>query len=1736
MTHKFTRDQYYEKGAAIFQRFRTALTIALSLLSTSSWAVVTYDGTDGVLANIFNSNSQQACTGCHSSALAGVDRNSATVGVDFNTYALATSIVADLNFDGFTNGDDRNAVRASIRVDQGTMPLDINTLGALPLNSTEKALIAQWITDGYPQNAAPEMTTSAATSVGKYSATLNGTVKENGANTTVSFKYDTNSPPTSFTKSVTSPSGSGGGTTADSISGSITSLSCGTLYYFRSVGTNSVGTVNGSILNFTTNACNVAPIITSTAGTSATEDVQYSYQVAVTDPDDSNNGTDFSFSLSNQPAGMNVSSTGLITWTPTEGVTTSGTVTVTVQDGGEDGAAADTENFTVSVTAVNDSPQITSTAGTSATEDAQYSYQVAVTDPDDSNNGTDLSFALTNEPSGMVVSSTGLITWTPVNGVTTSGTVTVTVTDGGEDSATGDTENFTVSVTAVNDPPTITSTAGTSATEDVQYSYQVAVTDVDDSNNGTDLSFSLSNQPTGMVVSSTGLITWTPSEGVTTSGVVTVTVQDGGENGAAADTENFTVSVTAVNDSPQITSTAGTLATEDIQYSYQVAVTDPDDTNNGTDLTFALSNEPSGMVVSSTGLITWTPTDGVTTSGSVTVTVNDGGEDSATGDSEIFTVAVTAVNDSPSITSSAGTSATEDVQYSYQVAVTDVDDSNNGTDLTFSLSNQPTGMVVSSTGLVTWTPLEGVTTSGLVTVTVQDGGEDGATSDSENFTVSVTAVNDAPQITSTPSTSATEDVQYSYQVSVSDPDDSNNGTDISFALSNQPSGMVVSSTGLVTWTPTNGVTTSGQVTVTVSDGGEDGAVAATQNWTVTVGGVNDAPIITSTAGTTATEDVLYSYQVAVTDPDDSNNGTDLTFSLVNEPTGMTVSSTGLIQWIPVEGQLSSGAVTVSVADGGENGALPDSEVFTVTVTPVNDSPQITSAPSTSAIEDNLYSYQVVTADPDDANNGTDLSFVLSNQPTGMTVNSTGLISWTPTNGVISSGEVTITVTDGGEDGAIAATQSWTVSVDGVNDPPVITSTATTTAIEDVLYQYQVLVTDPDDVNNGTDLTFSLTNAPVGMTVSSTGLVEWIPFEGQLTSDSVTVTVADGGESGALPDTETFTVTVTPVNDSPFIASAASTSATEDVEYRYQVVVIDPDDDNNGTDLTYVLTNAPSGMVVSNTGLITWTPSNGVTTSGEVTITVSDGGEDGAVSDAQNWTVTVDAVNDAPVISSTASTSAIEDILYSYQVQVTDPDDSNNGTDLSFSLTNAPTGMSVSTTGLVTWTPTEGQLTSGDVTLTVSDGGENNAQPDAETFTVLVTSVNDSPTISSTAVTSATEDTQYRYQVTVVDPDDTNDGSSLTFALSGEPTGMTVSSTGLITWTPEEGTFTSGQVTVIVADGGEDGASSDAQAWTVTVTTVNDSPVITSTAGTQATEDELYSYQLVVNDPDDSNNGTDLTFSLSGAPTGMTVSDTGLISWTPVEGQLSSGQVSISVSDGGEDGSVAAVEQFTVTVTPVDDAPTITSTAITMATEDVAYQYDVDATDPENSVLAFSLSTAPVGMSIDDASGVISWTPLEGVVLEAVTVLVSDGVNTDSQSFSVAVTPVNDPPVFTSSPVTVATEDIEYSYTLTASDVENDGLTFSLISGPSGMSLSSSNQLIWTATEGVLTEAVTVQVTDGEFDVTQSFSISVIAVNDGVSVTALSDQAVTELSTWQVSIVVSDPDDVNDGSSIRFQLI
>ncbi|SMN14224.1 Fibronectin type III domain protein [uncultured Candidatus Thioglobus sp.] len=385
------------------------------------------------------------------------------------------------------------------------------------------------------------------------------------------------------------------------------------------------------------------------------------------------------------------------------------------------------------------------------------------------------------------------------------------------------------------------------------------------------------------------------------------------------------------------------------------------------------------------------------------------------------------INIAPVIATTAPTTATEDILYSYNANVNDAD---SGDTHTWSILEKPANMTLNSnTGQINWTPLEGVTTSGEITLTVTDNGTGNLTA-IQRFTIAVTQVNDAPVIATTAPTTATEDTLYSYNANVN----YDSGDTHIWSISGKPANMTLNSnTGQINWTPLEGVTTSGEITLSVTDSGN---LTAVQRFTIAVTQVNDAPVITTIAPTTVTEDTIYSYDANMRDVD---NGDTHAWSISGKPTGMTLNtSTGQINWTPLEGVTTSGEITLTVTDNG-TGNLTAIQRFTIAVT---HAPVITTTAPTTATEDTLYSYD---ANVNDIDSGDTHTWSIPRKPTGMTLNtSTGQINWTPLEGVTTSGEITLSVTDSGN---LTATQRFTIAVTQVNDAPVINSAGSINVVE-----------------------------------------------------------------------------------------------------------------------------------------------------------------------------------------------------------------------------------------------------------------------------------------------------------------------------------------------------------------------------------------------------------------------------------------------------------------------------------------------------------------------------------------------------------------------------------------------------------------------------------------------------------------------------------------------------------------
>ena len=955
-----------------------------------------------------------------------------------------------------------------------------------------------------------------------------------------------------------------------------------------------------------------------------------------------------------------------------------------------------------------------------------------------------------------------------------------------------------------------------------------------------------------------------------------------------------------------------------------------------------------------------------------------------------------------------------------------------------------------------------------------------ASSDNVSVSITVDNVNDAPTITSTAVTTATEDAAYSYTFAVNDVDV---GDTLTLSAPTLPAWLSFDpATGILSGTPSNAEVGTHNVVLRVNDG----TVDVDESFTITVSNANDAPTITSTAVTTATEDAAYSYTFAVNDVD---VGDTLTLSAPTLPAWLSFDpATGILSGTPSNAEVGTHNVVLRVNDG----TVDVDESFTITVSNANDAPTITSTAVTTATEDAAYSYTFTVNDVDV---GDTLTLSAPTLPAWLSFDpATGILSGTPSNAEVGTHNVVLRVNDG----TVDVDESFTITVSNANDAPTITSTAVTTATEDAAYSYTFTV---NDVDVGDTLTLSAPTLPAWLSFDpATGILSGTPSNAEVGTHNVVLRVNDG----TVDVDESFTITVSNANDAPTITSTAVTTATEDAAYSYTFTVNDVD---VGDTLTLSAPTLPAWLSFDPaTGILSGTPTNAEVGTHNVVLRVNDG----TVDVDESFTITVSNANDAPTITSTAVTTATEDAAYSYTFAVNDVD---VGDTLTLSAPTLPAWLSFDpATGILSGTPSNAEVGTHNVVLRVNDG---TVDVD-ESFTITVSNANDAPTITSTAVTTATEDAAYSYTFAVNDVDV---GDTLTLSAPTLPAWLSFDpATGILSGTPSNAEVGTHNVVLRVNDGTVDVDES----FTITVSNANDAPTITSTAVTTATEDAAYSYTFAVNDVDV---GDTLTLSAPTLPAWLSFDPaTGILSGTPSNAEVGTHNVVLRVNDG----TVDVDESFTITVSNANDAPTITSTAVTTATEDAAYSYtfavnDVDVGD----TLTLSAPTLPAWLSFDPATGILSGTPSNAEVgTHNVVLRVNDGTVDVDESFTITVSNTNDAPTITSTAVTTATEDAAYSYTFTVNDVDvGDTLTLSAPTLPAWLSFDPATGILsGTPTNAeVGTHGVVLRVTDGTVDVDESFTITVGNTNDAPTITSTAVTTATEDAPTATALRGSDVD-------------
>lgn len=664
----------------------------------------------------------------------------------------------------------------------------------------------------------------------------------------------------------------------------------------------------------------------------------------------------------------------------------------------------------------------------------------------------------------------------------------------------------------------------------------------------------------------------------------------------------------------------------------------------------------------------------------------------------------------------------------------------------------------------------------------------------------------------------------------------------------------------------------------------------------------------------------------------------------------------------------------------------------------------------------------------------------------VSIDANGRVNFVPAEDFVGEASFTYTVTDSE---GLTATSTVTVSVTNVNDAPIIPAGISDQASdEDTALSLAIPADAFDDIDgDALTLTAALSNGDA--------LPSWLSFDGTTFTGTppqdfngslaIEVTATDGESEVS----DTFLLTINPINDAPVLAQPLSDVVFESGLFAFFIVPIATFDDIDGDTLTV------TAALSDGSPLPDWLTFDGIAFSGtvpddfagdlEITVTASDG----SLSTTDTFLVTVEGGNDLPiVINPIADQVSDEDQPVNFVVPADTFEDADGDTlTLTARLADGnelPLWLTFDGSAFTGTPPTDfNGMLSIEVTASDAEGGVT------DTFVLNIAPVNDAPTIVVPVPNQTSdEDAFVSFDIPAGSfADVEGDTLTITAALSD--------GSALPSWLAFDGTTFSGQPpqdfsgTVSILLTVSDGTDEIGTSFDLIISEINDGP----RAGDDtvaATEDQVQIIPIVdllANDFDVENNAFELT-SINSVTGGTAILDgSGNIVFTPDADFFGAASFTYEVTDifGG-----AGQATVTVNVAAVNDAPVLAGVLLDQSSdEDTLVEFTLPAdlfTDVDSAALTLTSTLA-------DGSPLPAWLSFDGSTFSGtppqdfngnlqVAVIASDGEDQTQAEFELVITPVNDAPVADGAVSdVVVTEDTAFSVVLddAFNDVDGDAL-------------------------------------------------------------------------------------------------
>jgi large repetitive protein len=1021
-----------------------------------------------------------------------------------------------------------------------------------------------------------------------------------------------------------------------------------------------------------------------------------------------------------------------------------------VSDGHETTSSA---TVTLTVNPVNDAP-VTVAEGYTVNEDSTLNVTL---ENGLLNNDTDVepdtlhAVKVTDVHHGVLaLDPDGTFSYTPAVNFSGTDTFTYLANDGTEsDTSNGNVVTVTITVTAVNDTPVAVADEYTT-NEDTALIGNVLTNDTDADLDTLHAVIAANVEYGTLTLNDDGSFSYLPSSNFSGTDGFTYQVNDGTDiEGMYGNVVTVTITIAAVNDAPVAVADSYTKSEDTTLVAY-VLDNDTDAENDTLHVLFVgIADHGTAFIPVGGTLIHYVPDADYNGPDAFDYTVTDGhgGTSTAT-----ITVNVAAVNDIPTCSiDDTAVSMDEDAILALAFGCTDVDAE---TTISYGIGSAPSHgsitLLVVENGTFTYVPNPDYNGTDTFTIVGNDGEADSAPI---TITVTIRAINDAP-VAVADTYSTDEDTTLNVSGESGNVLDNDSDVEISAALEGDgdvvgltadlvtdvsDGTLVLASNGTFTYTPDADFNGTDSFTYRAFDGTEtDTAYGNTVTVTLTVKPQNDAPVaIDGTASTN--EDIAVGIDLGPSTADVETSDANLTYAIAVGPAHGALTGSGPNRtYTPNLDYSGSDTFTFSVTDRGDpdNCGEPIANVctatttsstktITITINAVNDAP-VAVADAYATNEDTTLDVSGergnVLDNDTDVDNSTRTAVLVTDVSDGvLAFNENGTFTYTPDLNFNGTDSFTYKANDGSVGSNIVTV---TITVNPVQEAPVAVADTFSTNEDTTLTEGNVLTNDTDVEDN--DLTAVLvTDVGHGtLVLDPDGTFSYAPNLNVNGTDSFTYKANDGTANG---NTVAVTITVHPVNDAP-VAIANAFTTNEDTAATGNVLINDTDIDLDTLTAVLVTDVANGNLTLNGDGSFSYVPTANFNGSDGFTYKANDGSLD---SNIVAVTITITAVNDAPIAVTDAGTLAEGGLVHSFNVLGNDTDVEEDTLSLTATSVSSATGTVAMVGGEVAFTPAH--LFSGNAAIayTISDG---HAGTDTGVLNVTVVPDAVAPVVSSLNVT------------------------------------------------------------------------------------------------------------------------------------------------------------------------------------------------------------------------------------------------------------------------------------------------------------------------------------------------------------------------------------------------------------------